>query len=31
MKKVTKIFKKMNEMDPMIWGYSMLYNTPNKK
>ena len=32
MKKVTKVFKKMGEMDPMIWGYVMLYNnTPNEK
>lgn len=31
MKKVTKVFKKMGDMDPMVWGYVMLYNTPNKK
>ena len=23
MKKVTKVFKKMSNMDPMIWGYVM--------
>lgn len=31
MKKVTKILKSLNQMDPMIWGYSMLYNNSIKK
>jgi len=31
MKKVTKVFKKMCNTDPMIWGYVMLNNTPNLK
>ncbi len=31
MKKVTKVFKKMSNMDPMIWGYVMLNNTSNLK
>ncbi len=31
MKKVTKIFKKIANVDPMIWGYVMLSENAHTK